>query len=276
MQLGYGNSLIGQNRPRGASFVGALDAFTADLTVAWSLNRRLLTSYTGPLGRVRRSSDSEQADFYAGTDGLVDKAALVTFADGSDLFVTAAYAQFGSLDFTNATAIFQAQIASSGVLAEDGTGLAPKLPGGPGLGTSSIDRQAVFGTDSGLIIQRYFEQAFGVNRSLYETLEDVHVWATIGNTLYFDYGGQTSGRVLVAPPSGWENVWHWLRCGRDAGTQNICVDGVELVTGSKSASNSAGTTNLTIPYGANNGCSECVIWSNGANADAKEAALIGV
>ncbi len=244
--------------------------------MAWSLNRRLLASYTGPLGRVRRSSDSEQADFYAGSDGLVDKAALVTFADGSDLFVTTAYAQFGSLDFANATAIYQAQIAASGVLAEDGTGLAPKFPGGPGLVASSIDRQAVLGIDSGLIIQRYFEQAFAVSRSIYETLEDVNIWATFGNYLYFDYGGQTNGRVFAPAPGGWENTWHWLRCGRGAGTQNICVDGVELVTGSKSASNSAGTTNLIVPYGANNGCSECVIWSNGSNAGAKEAALMGL
>ena len=275
MQLGYGNSLIGQNRPRN-SFVGALDEFTADLTVAWSLNRRLLASYTGPLGRVRRSSDSEQVDFYARSDGLVDKAALVTFAEGSNLFVTTAYAQFGSLDFSNATAIYQAQIAASGVLAEDGTGLAPKLPGPVGLVASSIERQVVLGIDSGLIIQRYFEQAFTASRSIYETLEDVNIWATIGNTLYFDYGGQFSGRVLASAPSGWENTWHWLRCGRDAGTQNICVDGVELVTGSKSSSNSAGLTNLTVPYGQNTGCSECVIWSNGSNADAKEAALMGL
>ena len=46
----------------GPAFVGALDAYASGLAGAWSVSRRLLTSYSGPLVRVRRSSDNAEQD----------------------------------------------------------------------------------------------------------------------------------------------------------------------------------------------------------------------
>ena len=95
MQLGYNNSLVGQNRPRGASFVGALDGFTADLAGAWSVARRLLADYSGPLIRVRRSSDDTELDIGFTEEGLLDADALTTFCGAGNGFIRRVYEQSG-------------------------------------------------------------------------------------------------------------------------------------------------------------------------------------
>ena len=117
MQLGYCNSLVGQNRPRGASFVGALDGFTADLASLCSVHTRWLTSWSSPLIRVRRSSDDTELDISADSTGLLDTAALLTFTGAGDGFVTTVYDQSGNgNDMVQATGASQPMIVSSGVV----------------------------------------------------------------------------------------------------------------------------------------------------------------
>jgi len=103
--------------PHGAAFAGALDSYTTNLAGAWSADRRLLTSYTGSLFRVRRSSDSTETDIGYQTDGTVDSAALLTFAGAGSAFVTTWYDQSGAgLNLTQTTAANQPRIVNSGVL----------------------------------------------------------------------------------------------------------------------------------------------------------------
>lgn len=117
MQLGYCNSLISQNRPRGAAFVGALDGYTTDLLGAWSVARRLLGSYSGALGRVRRSSDSTELDIGIDADGNLDTAALLAFAGAGDAHWRYIYDQSGQGNHAQqATAASQYQAVASGSL----------------------------------------------------------------------------------------------------------------------------------------------------------------
>lgn len=58
----------------------------------WSL-RGLKDTYTGPLIRVRRSLDNTLMDIYKASNNLVDTAAMIDFAQGSDLFVETIYEQ---------------------------------------------------------------------------------------------------------------------------------------------------------------------------------------
>ncbi len=117
MQLGYCNSLVGQNRPRGVSFVGALDAFTTDLAGAWSVARRLLSSYAGPLIRARRDTDSDELDIGYLADGSLDTAALLTFAGAGSAYVTTIYDQSGgSNDAAQSTGTYQPKIVNTGSL----------------------------------------------------------------------------------------------------------------------------------------------------------------
>ncbi len=116
MQLGYCNSLIGQNRPRN-SFVGALDAFTADLAGAWSVARRFLISYTGPLIRVRRDSDSDELDIGYSANGSLNQSALLSFAGAGSAYIKTVYDQGGGgVDYVQATAGNQPRIVNAGAL----------------------------------------------------------------------------------------------------------------------------------------------------------------
>lgn len=105
----------------GVSFTGALDGATTNLSAGWSVARRLLTSYTGALIRVRRSGDNSESDFSATTNGDLNSASLTAFcvAGGGTQhgYVTKIYAQSGSVgDLVQATASLQPQIVNSGSL----------------------------------------------------------------------------------------------------------------------------------------------------------------
>lgn len=102
----------------GPSFVGALDDLPAP-AAAYSVARRLLTSYTGPLIRVRRSSDSTELDIGYDAAGDLDTAALLAFCGAGDGRVAKEYDQSGvALHVTHPTAAEQPRIVASGVVDE--------------------------------------------------------------------------------------------------------------------------------------------------------------
>jgi hypothetical protein len=90
-----------------------LDAFegvmTAGASVA-SVNRRLLTSYTGALIRVKRTSDGGELDIGYGVDNLLDTAAISAFCTTANGVVVAVYDQKGTTNFTRGGAFLSAPI----------------------------------------------------------------------------------------------------------------------------------------------------------------------
>lgn len=98
-----------------APFVGPLDGYTTNLSASWSISRRLLTSYTGPIIRVRRSSDSSEQDVGYTGSGALDTTALLAFVGGGNGFITKLYDQSGAAyDLVQATALNQPSIVTSG------------------------------------------------------------------------------------------------------------------------------------------------------------------
>lgn len=75
MQLGYCNSLIGQNRPRGSGFTGPLDAFTTGLLAAFDAEYLLLSTHAGGAFRVRESIGNTEA-VIGYTAGRIDATAF--------------------------------------------------------------------------------------------------------------------------------------------------------------------------------------------------------
>jgi len=262
-------SSVASFKPLG--FVGPLDAYTSGLGEAWSMGRRLLSSYNGALIRVRRSSDNAEQDIGFTSTGLLDGTAFTAFVGGGTAYVVKAYDQTGhGYDRTQGTAAAQ----PTGSLAQDGTFPALTNSGSTSLKTTPINPQLIMGTNSGLLIARI--KPTGGDGKLIESNTDgnLNVWAPNSGTLYFDYGGFSSGRNSVAIPSGWNNNWHWLRCERHAGTQKIAVDQSVLVTTSLSTSLKATPQTIGLPYTFNGQVRESVCWTDGSNAAAKEAALI--
>ena len=93
-----------------------LDALAASLYAAFGL-RRLVSSWTGPLVTVRRSSDNATLDIYARGDGWLDTVALLTWCGSASAFVTRLWDQSGrGRHAVQATASAQPRIVNAGVL----------------------------------------------------------------------------------------------------------------------------------------------------------------
>ena len=110
-----GNALGLPFQRRGASFVGALDAYTTNLVALYSPFKRLLSSYTGNGIRVRRSSDSTLQWIGFKADGTFDSASYLDFIGAGNGFAHTVADQSGAgLDQTQTTAAAQAQIGVDG------------------------------------------------------------------------------------------------------------------------------------------------------------------
>jgi len=116
MKLALGNSLAMPRIGGAAAFVGALDDYTANLSAAWSVARRLLGSYSGALLRVRRSSDDAEQDIGADSFGLLDEGALQSFIGSDSAYVTTVYHQAGGSNLVQTTAAYQPRIANAGTI----------------------------------------------------------------------------------------------------------------------------------------------------------------
>lgn len=131
MKLGYSNSLVGQNRPRGGTpFVGVLDGYPPDH--AWSHRRALLTSFTGNLMQIRRTSDDTPYDVPVLSDGEGDEAGLLSFAGGSSAAVAALTEQVGTgYAFIQPTADAQRIVVDAGTLVTVGGKMSSRGLRGP-------------------------------------------------------------------------------------------------------------------------------------------------
>jgi hypothetical protein len=99
----------------GGGYTGPMDAFAFPWR-AYSL-RRLLSLYTGPLVRVRRSSDDTTQDIGFDLAGDLDADTLTTFVGGGNGFVTRWYDQSGGgAHLEQGTAGAQPSLVTSGVV----------------------------------------------------------------------------------------------------------------------------------------------------------------
>lgn len=111
-RLGHIGLLIGA-----VGFAGALDSYTANLWFAGGL-KRLLTSYTGPLIRVRKTTGgdttTEQNIGYL-VDGSLDTTALASFAGAETAVIVKTYDQSGAAnDLGQTTGSKQPRIVNAG------------------------------------------------------------------------------------------------------------------------------------------------------------------
>jgi hypothetical protein len=102
-------------------FTGILDTYTG-AAAAYSAARRLSSTYTGSLIRVRRSSDNAEQDIGYDGSNVLDEAALTSFVgSGNNGFVTTWYDQSGNANnAVQSTAANQPQIVSSGSIVKRG------------------------------------------------------------------------------------------------------------------------------------------------------------
>lgn len=106
-------------QPSVPAFTGLLDTYSG-AAAAYSAARRLSSTYTGALIRVRRSSDNTEQDIGYNGSNVLDESALTSFVGANNGFVTTWYDQSGNaLNVTQTTAANQPQIVSSGTVLKD-------------------------------------------------------------------------------------------------------------------------------------------------------------
>lgn len=97
------------------TFTGLLDSYPGAV-FAYSM-RRLSSTYTGSIIRVRRSSDNTEQNIGYLANGSLDEAALTSFVGAGDGFVTTWYDQSGiGNNATQITATNQPKIINSGTI----------------------------------------------------------------------------------------------------------------------------------------------------------------
>ena len=255
----------------GAAFVGALDDYASGLGGAYSVRRRLLASYDGALLRVRRSSDSTELDIGFTATGAVNVSAFSAFVGGGTGYVVKIYDQSGNgYDVSQSTGSAQPVITMSG----DGSDAAFACTAAKSLTTSIMNPQLLAGSSSGVIITKLNSDGSNGRMLAGFSNDTLNIFAPYGGVIYFDYGGFVSGRSFVSVPGGWANNWHWLRCQRVGTTQKIIVDGSTLQTDTLSATVDPNAQGMYLPKDFVGSMVETVLWTDGNNADAREAALM--
>lgn len=77
-------------------------------------------------------------------------------------------------------------------------------------------------------------------------------WSTAGahithsNTIYFDAANNTTGRINVAQPSGWDDVFHIVELWRSGSNGEILVDAALLLASTFSAALASNTVAMSI------------------------------
>jgi hypothetical protein len=103
-------------QPSVPAFTGLLDTYSG-AAAGYSAARRLSSTYTGSLIRVRRSSDNTEQDIGYDGSNVLDESALTTFVGAGNGFITKLYDQSGNtIDIAQSTALSQPKIVNSGTV----------------------------------------------------------------------------------------------------------------------------------------------------------------
>lgn len=216
------------------SFVGALDDYTTGLIGAYSVSRRLLASYTGPLIRVRRSSDNTEDDIGCDVAGDLDTAALLTFSGGGNAFIVTLYDQsVAALNLEQATTGKQPKIVNSGSVLEISSGV-------PGMQFDGSD-DSLGSASSGLGDWRTLHiVAYNANAAFagYEGLVGDDTQGGGSHTLIGNSGGTTFYAIdPTAVPSSAYYLNGSLNGSLDAPMQSVGVVTLESAAGYSTRSN---------------------------------------
>ena len=239
--------------PYSAAVAGLLLDINPNAAFAYSF-RKLRTTYAGSAVRIRRSSDNAEQDIGFVSNNF-DIASATTFIGGGSGFLTAWYDQSGNgLNITQATAGAQPIYSATGLVG----GPAAQFDGVDDLlfTASPINLSTFLSTNCTVLVvlqqdgTNATNNVFAWTGTTFGTTFVLH--ATYSDVIYFDLGTNgVNGRINVAQPAGWDDNPHILECYRDSGdVQGIVVDGVSLITGTRTDDIVSETGNIGFGSGA--------------------------
>jgi len=204
-----------------APFVGALDAFEADLAVALSVESRLLGSYSGPLFRVRRSSDNTEQDIGFTAFGGLDIVSLATFVGLNSAYIVTLYDQSGNgKDATQSTAANQPRIVNAGAI--ESTGALYSSDQWLDIASAPYSDYSDAGTSLQIVARQ--TRIGGGQHQLFNFGEyQINAWVLYGSEMYWD-APITGGRIYFEP-LGFTGNEKLVSFERDGLTSRIRIDG---------------------------------------------------
>lgn len=271
-----GMLLMGCGPGNGASFVGALDAYSSNLPLALSVTNRLLASFTGYAYNARRSSDSATMDVAFNADGTVNTTALLAWTGSNSAFITKVYNQGSGgsgLDAAQSTAANQPRIVNAGVL-DDGMRMNNSLFLDVPSSAASVYTD---GTNVQVGIKAAFDSGAILGRTFSFNSDAFGAYLQYAGVLYWD-APFPSGRLFGAQPAGYNTGYHTTSLERAASTSNVRVDGTVALTGSV-ASSITGTSVLRIgtlssgASGMQGNLRTFCLWKDCTNPAARAAAI---
>ncbi len=233
---------------------GLLDTYPS-AAAAYSV-RALNSAYTGPILRVRRSSDNVEQDIYALYNGDLNIQSLSTFCAGTNCFVKTWYDQSGNAnDATQTTTANQPKIydSSTGVVMENSQPALDFDGTNDGL-NNPTDLRAATGASSLFLVQNVPQRASTVQSSINIYKVQRFVIESSGSTNYNNIAISTNEtanefvKYTAASTTGqnlYASIW-------DGTSQLSTVDDVELYVDGVLQSQTAGTFTLGVsPSGTN-------------------------
>lgn len=185
-----------------ASWLGDFDGLETE--VAYSVYRRLYSTYSGPLVRLRRVSDNAEMDFgYIeagfGEEQILDSDSITTWIGGSSAKVVTVYDQSGNGNNCSvASSSFQSDLALN---SNDINSKAPEIPGIDFTSVSnhvnkSLKLDSQVDIDTGEFI---------ANNVLFNTASTIYSWAEISySTLGADPATSMQSRMFRVP-----TLYYW-------------------------------------------------------------------
>lgn len=259
-----------------------IDSYSSDLLAAYSVPRRLLTSYTGNLIKIRRSSDDTTSDIgYNGSNEL-DTSAISTFVSSNSAYIHTIYDQSGNgNNLVSTTNSLQMRIVNSGTL--DTLASKPVAYNANGVNGSGYST-ATFTTYTGTTISCFARGLSGSEGyvrfvSLTKDSANDDSAASVSALLLMD-NGTTNWRSYrsgfygsIATPGTSDGLISVIADG----TNNIMRDGTNTSTVAISTAWNINTINLgnqrqgVSGIGSGSKCSELVLWTSDQTAN--EAAI---
>jgi len=212
---------------------------------AYSL-RQLSSTYSGSSVKVRRASDNVEADI-GFASGELDTTALASHCGASDGFVSVWYDQANSNNVTQATAANQPKIydGTTGVVTENGK---PALEFASDVLQVSVTSSDIISTDAeNTLVSVMRQNSANANNTLAHMASPRYViYTDFSGVLYYDAGNNSTNRLSVSSPSGWDDNQHLLFWSSSLTLQQICVDGTQLASDTSQSTITSASTTLDI------------------------------
>jgi hypothetical protein len=256
-----------------------LDTYT-DAGFAYSF-RKLRNAYAGSAVRIRRSSDDAEANIGFDGSGNFDTAAASSHIGGGSGFIVTWYDQSGnSLDVTQSTAANQPAYDATGMSSLptatfDGINdtlerASTNLFTTAGLANSTIGIMSVLDLGASTVANTVFQWTVSATNTL-----NTHIaGGAVGPDIFFDFGNNTDsineGRLRGSDLTAGKHFYDWYR--DSSNNQDVLLDGVSQVSGTRLAVLSSGSATLKIMADAANGkMSELVCWKADLGANRTNA-----